>query len=99
MAWKFTHDGHVYKEGDVTVDQWGDICDLAGADWTVINPLRSPRYAKAIFSVVVSGHTGQDREAAAKTIGAMTTDQFLALFTDNDEGDDLPREFEDGIPQ
>ena len=99
MAWQFRHDGHVYKEGDVTVDQWVEICERAGADWTVINPLRSPRYAKAIFAVVVADHTGQDRETAGKVLGEMTTDQFLALFTDTGEDDDLPKEFEDGIPQ
>jgi hypothetical protein len=97
VAWKFTHDGHVYKEGDVTVDQWVEICERAEADWTVINPLRAPQYAKAIFTVLVSDHSGQDREVSGKAIGEMTTDQFLRLFTEGDE--DLPEEFQDGIPQ
>lgn len=99
MAWKFEHDGHVYREGDVTVDQWVDICDLAASTWAFVNPLRAPKDAKAIFTVVVADHTGQDRDVVSKIIGDMTTDQFLELFDANDETDDLPEEFQDGIPQ
>ena len=97
MAWKFTHDGNTYREGDVTVDQWVDICDLSGTSGSSPIPFASPKDAKAIFSVVVGDRTG-DRDAAGKVIGGMSTDEFLELFEDVVD-DDLPSEFEDGIPQ
>ena len=99
MAWQFRHDGHVYKEGDVTVDQWIEILDATGARWATVNPFSHPQHAKTIFSVIVADETNVSREDAAKVIGAMSTDDFLALFQDTDGSDELPKEFEDGIPQ
>ena len=98
-AWKFTHDGHVYREGDVTVDQWIEILEQTGAHWATISPFSHPRHARAIFSVIVSDRANISRDEAAKVIGSMSTDQFFELFERVEDTDDLPQEFTDGIPR
>jgi hypothetical protein len=96
--WKFAFDGHVYKQGDVTIDQWIEICDECGAGFSFVNPFRSAKDAKAIFRVLVSDQSERSREEAGKVIGAMSTDDFLALFEAVEDTSELPTEYEDGLP-
>lgn len=96
MAWKFSHDGHTYVEGDVTLDEWIAMQDLLeGKPWP--NPLGSPKHAKAVLSVLIASHTGQSQDAVDKLVGAITTDQLLSMFVEAQ--DDLPEEYVDGVPQ
>ena len=83
----------------MTVDQWIEILEETGAHWATVLPFSHPRHARVIFSVIVSDRANISRDEAAKVIGSMSTDQFLELFERVEDGDDLPQEFTDGIPQ
>lgn len=111
MAWKFTHDDHVYDEEDVTLEQWGRIrlltARLAAPDadkppppkmWQLVNPAFDSFDATAIFAVLIGDQQGLASDAAVKLAGQFTIRDLTAKFHASDE-DSTPTEYENGLPK
>ena len=95
MAIQVTFDGKTWRTDDLTLDEAVAIEKQCGVSWTNMNPYRSAEQCRAIIVAFVARNRGDDE--AAKLVGAMTLAETLDAVTVAD--DDLPSEFEDGIPK
>lgn len=98
MAWKLTYDGEVYREVDLTLAQAEAIEEKTGTTWRVLNPLHSAKHAKVVLAVCLSERKGLDYGVAEKIAAALKIDEFLEMY-EVDNVDDLPSEYDDGIPR
>lgn len=84
----------VFRTDDLTLDEAILIQKETGHSWFVINPLQDPAAAKAIQTRFLAREYGE--EEAAKRAGSMTVRELVAAVKAVD--DDLPDEYENGIP-
>lgn len=84
----------VFRTDDLTLDEAILIQKETGHSWFVINPLQDPVAAKAIQTRFLAREYGE--EEAAKRAGAMTVRELVASVKAVD--DDLPDEYEGGVP-
>lgn len=96
-TWKFTHEGVTYREGDVTLDQWDKLEAELEKPWHKINPILSAKDARVVLRTLIAARTGDDIDSVDKVVGALTTDDFLKMLSEAEN--DLPEEYENGVPQ
>ncbi len=85
----------------LTIDEAKAIEKETRRTWGTINPFRSAEDCQAIMVTFLSRSTEEgglgDRDAAVKKVGKMSVKEALAALSAVD--DDLPEEFEDGLPK
>lgn len=94
MATEVTLDGKTFRTDDLTLDEVCQIESVTGTTWLSMNPVRSATVCRAVMVAFLS----RDRDAteAAKFVGALTADEAAKALRVAD--DDLPTEFEGGVP-
>lgn len=96
MAW-FTRVGVTWRTSDdLTLDELEAIEKASGVGWAYINPLVSSDTARALLAAWLVRDGGTDEEVKA-TVAAMTAKTLKHTFR-YIEDDDLPAEWEDGLP-
>lgn len=98
MPWKFTYEGEVYQEADLTLGDIDELCNTTGLTWNYVTyPLASPSNAWQILAGLHSKRTGRTIDEITAALKAMPVREFVKLY-DNVEQDDLPTEYADGFP-
>lgn len=95
MAWKLDLDGVSLREDELTVGECENIEKLTGESWHTIHPLRSATHAAAVIEVALA-RGGEAPEKCAERARSLTMRQVLDAFATVD--DDMPEQYEDGIP-
>lgn len=95
MAIEVTVDGKTWRTDDLTLDEAVEIEQACGVSWININPYRDAKQCRAIIVAFLTRERGA--EEAAKLAGAMSLADTLEAIRVAD--DDMPTEFEDGIPK
>lgn len=96
MAWLTRAGGKVYNSDDLTFSELEAIEKASGVGWAYLNPHRNIATAHALLAVwlVREGKTDEEAQAAIAELTART----LAVAFKFIEDDDLPDEWEDGLP-
>lgn len=94
MPVELTIDGKTFRTDELTLDEAAQIEKDAGTSWLSINPFQSANQCRAIIVAFLTRDVG--REAAQAQAGAMTLTETLDAL--KAVGDDMPGEFEDGVP-
>lgn len=95
MGWKLTAGDTSFTDGDPSIDQWGRIERLTGESWLAVNPIRFMHHAAAVYAVL----TGSDIPSGkVDIVGAKVVIGDRIWFEVYDDGDELPDEYENGIP-
>ena len=95
MPYRVTVDGVSFLTDDLTLDEAIGIETATGTPWTQINPIRSGEHCKLVMVAFLSRSRSADE--AAKVVGGLTLRQVLDAVTWVE--DDLPTEYEDGLPK
>ena len=107
MPWQITYKGETYRESDLTIGQCEALEDLIGLSWLSLNPLRSAKQARILTAFLVSENTGRPFDEVSTEVAALKADDYLQSFAATnatapvvveEEPDDLPAEWMDGIP-
>ncbi len=106
MAWQVTYLGETYRESDLTIGQCEALEEMVGLSWLSLNPLRSAKQARILTAFLVSERTGRPFDEVSDEIGKLKADDYLQSFAEanaapltiEEEPDDLPAEWTDGIP-
>jgi hypothetical protein len=96
MPFIFNLDGHEFTSDDLTVEEAVRIEELMGKSWLDINPVLHGSAFRAMAITFLSTH--MDRKDAIAFVGAIKLNKVLDHVRWVEE-DDLPVEFEDGIPK
>jgi hypothetical protein len=96
MPFRVTVDGQQFMADDLTLDEAIAIEKELDTTWQYINPLRSGEHCRAIMVAFLSRSRTVDE--ARKVVGGLSVKQALAAV-EHVEDDDLPVEFEDGLPK
>lgn len=95
MPYRVTVEGTSYSTDDLTLDEAVAIEKATGISWLYLNPVRSAEHCKAIMVAFLSrDRTPAEAEAV---VGKLSLAAATAAVTDVE--DDLPDEYEDGIPK
>jgi hypothetical protein len=95
VPYRVTVDGESFLTDDLTIDEAIAVEKATGTSWVYINPLRSADDCKAIMVAFLSrSRPKAEAEAAA---GALTIRDVLKAV--EQVPDDLPTEYEDGLPK
>ncbi len=97
MPWRIDFEGEVYREGDLTLEQCGQVEKLTDRSWLHINPIRFAGDAIAILSVMHNARKGERVEDIVTRVGQLKPAQYLDIIKMEEE-DDLPAEYRDGFP-
>lgn len=98
MPWRIEFEGEVYREGDLTLGQVGQVERLLeGRSWLHIHPVRYAQDAVAVLAVMVAARKGETLETLLDRIGNLKPAEYLNILKIEDD-DDLPVEFRDGFP-
>ena len=95
MPYRVTVDGAEFTTDDLTLDEAITIEQATGTPWTQINPIRSGEHCKLVMVAFLSRTRPVDE--AVKLVGAFTLREVLDSVTWVAE--DLPEEYEDGLPK
>lgn len=95
MPFEITIDGHAYRTDDLTIEEAVALEDECDKTWLELNPLRSAKEFRATAALFL--RRTRAPEVAAKEAAAMSVKvaQESMRWVD----DDLPTEFENGIPK
>lgn len=96
-GWKIVFDGHTLRESELTIAQAEKIESLTDTTWRFIHPTYSAKHARAILAVMYADRTASTYDDVAEKIGGITVDGFAEMVQEDE--DDLPAVYEDGIPQ
>ena len=94
MAYKVSFEGEEFNTDDLTLDEAIGIERSTGRSWVLINPFRSAEDCKAIIVAFLT--RTRDETEATKLVGALSLREVLASVSVAE--DDLPEQFEGGIP-
>lgn len=97
MPWRIDFEGEVYREGDLTLEQCGQVERLTDRSWLHINPIKFAGDAVAVLAVMAHARKGERIEDLLKRAGDMKPVDYLELIK-IEEQDDLPVEYRDGFP-
>jgi hypothetical protein len=95
MPYRVTVDGEAFLTDDLTIDEAIAVEKATGTSWVFINPLRSADDCKAIMVAFLS--RSKPRPEAEGIVGSLTIRDVLKAVERVD--DDLPTEYEDGLPK
>lgn len=105
MPWQVTYLGETYRESDLTIGQCEQLEEMIGLSWLSLNPLRSAKQARILTAFLVSERTGRPFDEVSAEIASLKADDYLQSYVDamaplliEQESDDLPAEWTDGIP-
>ena len=96
MSWWARVEGSWRDTDLLTFDEIISIEQIAGEPWALCNPYRSGLVAKAMLAAFLV-REGKSDEDAATIIGGLTLGEVKNSFRHR-EDDDLPIEWEDGLP-
>lgn len=96
MAWLTRVGGKWRSSDDLTLDELVPIEKVSGIGWGYINPLRNVEVARALLATWLIRDGLSDDEAKAE-IAKFTTKTLKHTFRYT-EDDDLPDDWEDGLP-
>lgn len=96
MAWETRVDGKWHSSDDLTLDELDVVEKASGIGWGFLNPIRNAATARTLLALwyVKEGRTDEEAKAA---IAALTNKTLKVTFRYVDD-DDLPEEWEDGLP-
>lgn len=97
MPWRINFEGEVYREGDLTLEQCGQVERLTDRSWLHINPLKWAQDAIAILAVMHVARKGGNVEDVVDQVGKLKPDEYIQLIQIEAE-DDLPVEYRNGFP-
>ncbi len=103
MPWQITYGGATYRESDLTLGQCEALEELVGSSWLSLNPLRSAKHARILTAFMVSEGTGRSFDEVSAEVAQLKVDAFLDGYENaprivDEEPDDMPAEWTDGIP-
>lgn len=98
QGWTIAVDGQVFREYDLTIDDIEAMEEATGLTWRTLNPLRSAAVAKQM-AVTLLVRRGSDEVTAKKLIGEMRGGDFIDSIGTYDPDEDMPSQYENGIPQ
>jgi hypothetical protein len=96
MPFRITVEGESFMDDDLTLDEAIAIEKALDTSWQFINPLRSGEHCREIMVTFLARTRGV--EEARKIVGGLTVKQAIA-GVEHIADDDLPTEYEDGIPK
>lgn len=90
MTWIIRVGDETVSSDDFTIEDLGNIETSAGTIWSVANPLREAKIAKAFLAVAMLhlGKTEQEVIDALNTITLKTLKNTFSLVPDEEEGDE-----------
>lgn len=95
MPFQVTIDDQRYLTDDLSLNEAIAVEEATGESWVYINPFRSAKHCKAIMVAFLARQMTAE-EAKAKVEALSLDDAFSAIKVVDD---DLPDEFEDGLPK
>ncbi len=95
MPYSISIEGQVFNTDDLTLDEAISCEKATGEGWLYINPFRSAAHCKAIMVAFLRRSLTEDQALAIVDKLTITT----ALKAVKRVEDDLPDEFEDGLPK
>jgi hypothetical protein len=99
MGWVITWGGTRYPADDFTLDDLGRCEKESGTPWSLMNPLREARVAKAFLGVVLDRAGVPDGEPRDAYLDRLTLRQVRDIFTyDSDDEDPAGTEVREGSP-
>lgn len=96
MSWRVRVGDTWRNTDDLTLDEVEAVEAASGVPWGFMNPLRSVSTAKAIYAAFLVSDGDSDADARTK-VGALTMKTAKHTFR-YVEDDDLPDNWEDGLP-
>ena len=97
MGWQLSWEGETVQEGDLTLAEIDEICDLAGITWVSLHPLRQPRHLRAIVAVLKARSGANPREVFDELASMRGGDALARIYEAPD--DTLPTMYENGLPK
>jgi len=94
MPFELVLEGKTYRTDDLTIEEAEIIEDVSGRTWLQLNPMRSAKEFRAVAVAFLSRDFDADKAKLMVAGLAIQTAQDAVRFVD----DDLPRLFEDGLP-
>ncbi len=92
---RITLDGKSFTTDDLTLGEAEQVEKATGESWLTMNPLRSALHCKAIIVAYLSrDHTPEEADAIATALTVKQATEAVEVVED-----DLPDEYEDGIPK
>lgn len=95
MGYRITLDGEDHRTDDMSLDEAVAVEKATGTSWLYLDPVRSAEQCRAFMVVFLSRKRSAD-EAEAFVAGLGMTEALAAV---SKVDDDLPEEYEGGIPK
>lgn len=89
MSWVITFGGETYSTLDLTLDEVEALERISGEPWSLLNPIAKIGCAKAFLAVFML-RRGDDDEAIAKQLGALTLGEIVGAFEYVDDAASAP---------
>jgi hypothetical protein len=100
MPWIVTFDGVQLDADDMTVEELGEVERISGVPWSIANPLREVKVAKAYIAVALL-RTGRDKSEVASRLAALRQRDLKGVFDwreDDQEGQGEQEELDPSDP-
>ena len=87
MAWMIKYQGQTLDSDDFTIEELGEVERASGEPWSVVNPLRSVKVARAFLAVLML--RTMDKDEVPSALKALTLKKMRTAFEyRSDEEDD-----------
>jgi hypothetical protein len=100
MPWIVTFDGVQLDADDMTVEELGEVERISGVPWSIANPLREVKVAKAYVAVALL-RAGRDKSDVAGQLTALRQRDLKGVFDwrdDDQEGQGEQEELDPSDP-
>lgn len=94
-TWAITHEGEVYREVDLTLNECEKVCAITGQSWEALTPTASPTALIAVLAVFLE-RKGSDISDTMAKLRELPAVELLRGVEWTDE-EDRPEEYE--IPE
>jgi hypothetical protein len=91
-TWAITHEGEVYREVDLTLNECEKVCAITKQSWDGLTPFDSPSAYKAVLAVFLA-RKGNDIDETMDKLGELSAHELLSGFEWTDD-EDRPEEYE-----
>ena len=78
MAWTIKYGGQTLDSDDFTIEELGEVERASGEPWSIINPLRSVKVARAFIAVLML--RTMDKDEVPSALKALTLKKMRLAF-------------------
>lgn len=100
MTWNIRHNGMSFSSDDFLIEDLAEIESATGVPWSVANPLREIKVAKAFLAAAMlrSGRSDVEVETALKMLTLKHLKKAFAFVVDEDDEGETDAEPDPSVP-